>query len=648
MTRDRPRGGQSRASLLTGLAVGAAVAAWFAVPALGGSGELAANASDGAASADEAPPYSPPLREPAENDLYWGDLHLHTNNSTFDAYPQGTRLVGPAEAYRFAMGEEIVADNGVRAKLRRPLDFLAVTDHARNIGLFPRIAAGDPQIANTPISERYGELLDLVEKVGLRNAFMTVVRRDGRLPAVPEDFARSVWAEITSTADTFYRPGRFTTLIGYEWTSMINGDNLHRVVLYRDDAAKAARMLPLNAQSDPDPEALWAGLARYEETGGKVLAIAHNGNLSNGRMFSPTRLNGQPLDRKYAETRARWEPVYEVTQVKGDSETHPTLSPTDEFADFETWDSANVANTALKQPWMLRYEYARQALRDGLNYERSLGVNPFKFGMIGSTDIHTGLATTAEDNFFGKFKGSSPAPGRYLRKMAGEFGEGQSEMNWELGASGLAAVWAPQNTREAIYDAIRRREVYATSGSRIRLRFFGGWNYVRGDIERADYARYGYSHGVPMGGDMPRRDGAKPPTFLIHAARDPDAANLDRVQVVKGWLDAAGKTHEKIYEVALSDGRKPGPDGKVMPVGSTVDVKSASYRNSIGDPELATWWSDPDFDATQPAFYYVRVLEIPTPRWTTYDSAFYGTELPSEIPRSVQDRAYSSPIWYRP
>jgi hypothetical protein len=244
--------------------------------------------------------------------------------------------------------------------------------------------------------------------------------------------------------------------------------------------------------------------------------------------------------------------------------------------------------------------------------------------------------------------GSSPAPGRYLRKMAGEFEEGQSEVNWELGASGLAAVWPPENTREAIFDAFRRREVYATSGSRIRLRFFGGWNFARDDIERADYARHGFSHGVPMGGDMPRRDGANPPTFLVHAARDPDAANLDRVQVVKGWLDAEGKTREKVYNVALSDGRKPDRNGKVAPVGSTVDAKSASYRNSIGDPELATWWSDPDFDASQPAFYYVRVLEIPTPRWTTYDSAWFRTDLPNEIPRTVQDRAYSSPIWYRP
>jgi len=645
MTAGRPTNRKSRIALVTALGISAGAAVWLAAPALGISG---ASNEEPAEAVAASKPYSPPLREPLENNLYWGDLHLHTANSTVDAFVQGTRLVGPAQAYRFAMGEEVTADNGVRAKLRRPLDFLAVTDHSENIGLFPRIVANDPIIAGTPVAERYSEILDLVGKVGLRGAYMTAMKNHGPLPDVPGALLRSVWNDIGRTADRYYYPGRFTTLIGYEWTSMINGDNLHRVVIYRDNADKTTRMMPLDATKDPDPETLWAGLARYEETGGKVLAIPHNSNLSNGRMFFPNRVNGQPIDRKYAETRARWEPLLEVTQVKGDSETHPTLSPTDEFADFETWDRANVANTALKEPWMLRYEYARQALADGLNFERMLGVNPFKFGMIGSTDIHTGLSTTAEDNFFGKFKSSSPDAERYARKMAGEFEQGQSEMNWELGASGLAAVWAPENTREAIFDALKRREVYGTSGSRIRLRFFGGWNYAKDDIERADYVRHAYRHGVPMGGDMPRREGSGAPTFLIHAARDPDSANLDRVQVVKGWIDETGGTHEKVYDVALSDRRKPDKHGKAPPVGSTVDAKTATYRNSIGAPELATWWTDPDFDSSQSAFYYVRVLEIPTPRWTTYDAAFFGIKLPREIPRTVQDRAYSSPIWYRP
>lgn len=596
-----------------------------------------------AAPALSAQPYSPPLREPFDNNLYWGDLHLHTRLSA-DAYINGTRRIGPEQAYRFAMGETVTADNGVPASLRRPLDFLAVTDHGENLGLYARIEADDPLVADTPVGDRYGEVLSLFETLGLRNAFVTVMRKYGPMPALPLEVQQSIWQDTTRVADQFNQPGQFTTLIGYEWTSMINGDNLHRVVLFKDDAKKASQMLPIDAQQNPDPESLWAGLARYEtEVGGSVLAIAHNGNLSNGRMFSPNRVNGQPIDRPYAEARSRWEPVYEVTQMKGDGETHPNLSPTDEFADFETWDTSNVADTAKKEPWMLRYEYARQALLDGLAYERQLGPNPFKFGLIGGTDSHTGLASTTEDNYFGKFKGSEPSAARVLEKMGGQF-----QPNWELGASGLSAVWARENTREAIFEAIRRREVYATTGSRIRLRFFGGWDFKKSDIERADYARYGYSHGVPMGSDLRPRQTSTAPTFLIYAARDPDSAYLDRMQVIKGWVDTEGATHEHVYDVAWSDERQPDSKGRVEPVADNVDISGATYRNSVGDPELATWWRDPDFDPRQPAFYYLRVLEIPTPRWTSYDAAYFGTQLAEDTPRIIQDRAYSSPIWYRP
>ncbi|GGC16580.1 hypothetical protein GCM10011371_00010 [Novosphingobium marinum] len=424
---------------------------------------------------------------------------------------------------------------------------------------------------------------------------------------------------------------------------MINGDNLHRVVLFRGDAEDTTKVVPFTAQDSTDPEDLWNALAGYEAKGARVLAIAHNGNVSNGRMFAPTRVNGQPLNARYAEMRSRWEPVYEITQVKGDGEAHPELSPTDEFADFETWDQGNIMLTRDKEPWMLQYEYARPALKEGLRHERKLGTNPFRFGIIGSTDSHTGLATAAEDNFFGKFVESEPSADRWRMKLSKI-----NQESWELGASGLAAVWAPENTREAIFDALMRRETYGTTGSRIRLRFFGGYDYVRGDIDRPDYARVGYSKGVPMGSDLARDAGGKAPSFMVHAVRDPDGPNLDRVQVVKGWLGKDGKTHEKVYDVALSDGRRVGADGKAPPVGNTVDIADASYRNSIGDPELATWWTDPDFDPSQPAFYYVRVLEIPRPRWTTHDMKFFGITLPDRVPRTVQDRAYSSPIWYRP
>jgi hypothetical protein len=426
---------------------------------------------------------------------------------------------------------------------------------------------------------------------------------------------------------------------------MIGGDNLHRVVLFRDGADKASQVLPFTAQDSTDPEDLWKALADYEQkTGGQILAIAHNGNVSNGRMFAPQTLAGKPLDSDYSGRRVRWEPVYEVTQVKGDGEAHPTLSPTDEFADFETWDRGNITLTAPKQPWMLRYEYARSGLLEGLAHEAKTGINPFKFGMIGSTDSHTGLSTATEDNFFGKFPESEPQPERIRNKMAGLLQE-----SWELGASGLAAVWAPENTREALFDAFRRREVYGTTGSRITLRFFGGWDFAAADVRRPDYARIGYAKGVPMGGDLLRNDKVRAPAFMVAAARDPDEANLDRIQIVKGWLDAKGVTHERIYDVALSDGRKVDPKtGQAPAVGSTVDVANATYSNSIGAPELATVWSDPDFDPAQSAFYYVRVLEIPKPRWTAYDAKYFRLKLPAEVRTTVQDRAYSSPIWYHP
>jgi hypothetical protein len=376
---------------------------------------------------------------------------------------------------------------------------------------------------------------------------------------------------------------------------------------------------------------------RYEEAGGTALAIPHNGNLSGGRMFAPIRLNGEPIDAEYSRKRARWERLFEVTQVKGDSEAHPVLSPTDEFADFETWDAWNVAGTTPNKPENHQYEYARSGLLQGLKHEHEHGVNPFKFGLIGSSDIHTGLSTTEEDNFWGKFLNSEPSPERAMDNMSGN-----KEVNWQLGASGLTAVWAPQNTRGEIFDALKRREVYGTTGTRIRLRFFGGWDYTASDAAKLAGA---YAKGVPMGADLPERgSGTGAPTFLIHAARAEGGANLDRVQVVKGWIDH-GELHEKVYDVALSDGRDP---ANPTPVGSTVDVDRATYTNDIGAPELTAFWQDPDFEADEGAFYYVRVLEIPTPRWTTYDRARFGTELPEEVPLTLQERAYSSPIWFRP
>ncbi|KHK93047.1 hypothetical protein LK12_01360 [Novosphingobium malaysiense] len=582
------------------------------------------------------------MRNPVENNLYWGDLHLHTNQSP-DAFLNGTRAVSPEEAFRFVRGGAVKADNGMTVRLKRPYDFVAITDHSEYMGVFPRLLAHDKVLDGWGLAGNWGALLEAGNRKGLGVAFSNAIQSSDPALRTPAPLVRTVWDEVADRADRYNDPGRFTALIAYEWTSMINGDNLHRNVIFRGNAADARKVLPFTAQDSTDPEDLWNALSRYDAKGVKVLAIAHNGNVSNGRMFAPNRINGQPLNARYAEMRSRWEPVYEVTQVKGDGEAHPALSPEDEFADFETWDQGNISLTAAKQPWMLQYEYARSALKNGLAFERKLGTNPFKFGMIGSTDSHTGLSTADEANFFGKFLESEPSPDRWKQKMAGLL-----EESWELGASGLAAVWAPENTRAAIFDALTRREVYGTTGSRIALRFFGGWDFAKVDIDRPDYARYGYKHGVPMGGDLGRADTASPPSFLVHAVRDPDGANLDRAQVVKGWLDSDGKTHEKIYNVALSDGRKNDANGKAPSVGSTVDLKNASFTNSIGAPELATWWQDPDFDASQPAFYYVRVIEIPRPRWTAYDEKFFGIKMPDEVRRIVQDRAYSSPIWYHP
>jgi len=587
------------------------------------------------AAIDGRPAKASPCAETTCN-LYWGDVHLHTNMS-FDAYMQGTRMLSPQEAYDFAKGGAVRADNGQIAQLRKPLDFLGIADHAENMGLFARIDALDPRIAGTPEGKRWTGLIADVGRIGLRPAFMKAIEEGGPMPDMPPDLAQSVWKDVAALADRNNNPGTFTTLIGYEWTAMVTGDNLHRVVLYRDSAEQATKIMPFTTNESNDPEDLWDALARYEEAGGTVLAIPHNGNLSNGRMFAPIRLNGKPIDADYARKRARWERLFEVTQVKGDSETHPVLSPTDEFADFETWDEWNVAGTKANTPENHQYEYARSGLLQGLRHEHEHGVNPFKFGLIGSTDIHTGLSTTEEDNFFGKFLGSEPGPDRAMANMSGN-----KEVNWQLGASGLTAAWAPANTRENIFDSLKRREVYGTTGTRIRLRFFGGWDYAAGDASQMDNA---YDKGVPMGADMPPRTNGRPPTFLVSAGRDPDGANLDRIQIVKGWIDHHGKLHEKVYDVALSGGRDP---ANPVPVGSTVDLETATYSNTIGAPELTASWKDPQFDPGESAFYYVRVIEIPTPRWTAYDRVRYGTQLPQDVPLTLQERAYSSPIWYRP
>ena len=440
-------------------------------------------------------------------------------------------------------------------------------------------------------------------------------------------------------------------MIGFEWTSLVNGNNLHRNVIFRDGADKAGQVVPFTTQApigSTDPLDLYDWLENYEaKTGGSALALAHNGNLSNGIMFPvDAQYTGRALDAAYVEARAKWEPMYEATQIKGDGETHPLLSPDDAFADYETWDAGNLDMSEAKTPEMLQYEYAREALKNGLALEERLGTNPYKFGMVGSTDSHTSLSTAEEDNFFGKHAGSEPSPERMLHPFV-QTEQGVIE-GWQSVASGRAAVWATENTREAIFDAMARKEVYATTGPRMLVRFFGGWAFTENDLDSRQPAFRGYEKGVPMGGDLRPREGEGAPTFMVYALRDPIGANLDRIQIVKGWLDANGATQEKVYDVAWSDDREPAADGKLPPVGNTVDVAAANWTNTIGASELGAVWTDPEFDPEQQAFYYARVIEIPTPRWIVYDAFRFGVEIPEGAETIHQERAYTSPIWYTP
>ncbi|MBK7948561.1 MAG: DUF3604 domain-containing protein [Deltaproteobacteria bacterium] len=602
------------------------------------------------ASTDETTPsYSPRLRPNPSRNLYWGDTHLHTSLS-FDANASGNRLP-PESAYRFAKGEVVLASSGLRALIDRPLDFLVVSDHAEYLGLLAALRADDPAVLGTPDGRR---LRDRVASGAEGSVAVSweIARSatTGEAIAVDPRVGTTAWHRLTAAADAANEPGRFTAMIGFEWTSMPGGDNLHRVVLFRDGADRANRVTPFSVFDSEDPADLWRFLERYEATtGGRAIAIPHNSNVSNGRMFTRSDFAGRPMTESHARARARWEPIVEVTQTKGDSETHPLLSPDDPFADFERWDKGNLLLMAAKKPEMLPFEYVRSALGIGLALERRIGVNPYELGMIGSTDSHTSLSTAEEDNYWGKVTPHEPHAGRLAYEVAPpQNGTGLRLVGWEFAASGYAAVWASENTREAIFDAMTRRETYATTGPRIALRFFGGWSFADRDADGVRTVERGYAAGVPMGGRLPSRPrGVSAPGFLVWATKDASGANLDRVQIVKGALDAKGRVRERIYDVALSDPARRKPAG-VEPVGDTVDVARARYANSIGATELRTFWQDPDFDPAEPAFYYVRVLEIPTPRWTAYDAERFGVDASPEVPMVLQERAYSSPIWYRP
>jgi len=596
--------------------------------------------------------FSPYAGRDYPTDVYWGDTHVHTNIS-LDAGAFGNRL-GLDDAYRFARGEEVVSSTGLLAKLNKPLDFMVISDHSDAMGFFSLMAGGDPAFMKKKEGRKWNQMINEGGQSAVKAALEIIDSfSKGEFPFKPNDpeLAKPVWENIIGAAERYNEPGKFTALIGYEWTSLAPpGNNLHRVVVYRDNGDKAVQTLPYTATDSIDPEDLWKALQAYEDkTGGSILAIPHNGNISNGMMFDVKTLNDKKVfDTAYAKQRSRWEPLYEITQIKGDGEAHPFLSPDDEFADYETWDVANLNFSEKKTNEMLKYEYARSALKLGLEQEEKLGINPFKFGIIGSTDTHTSLVAVEEENFFGKHSGSEPSEGRMSHPVMAS--NGMQIMGWEQAASGYAGVWAKENTRASLFDAMKRKETYGTTGSRMKVRFFGGWEFAKEDALTRLPAEIGYTKGVPMGGDLNKAPIGKAPSFLVGALKDPVRGNLDRIQIVKGWLDKKGKLQEKVYDVVWGDAdkRKINKKGKLASVGNTVDVKNATWTNTIGDPELITVWEDPDFDAKERAFYYARVLEIPTPRWTAYEAKRFDVKPGKEVRMITQERAYTSPIWYTP
>ncbi len=629
--------------------------------------ETPAPAEEPASEPAAAKPVAVPAGSPTQ--VFWGDTHLHSSYSP-DAYLMQNRSADPDTAYRYAKGYPVIHPyHRARIQIETPLDFLVLTDHGEFMGVLPKLLQGDPMVANTKTGKRYRRMAAQGKEIEVFGELIAMVNKV--VPPNPdlnnEEINRTVWGEIMAVADSHNEPGKFTALMGWEWSSTPQGANLHRVVVMKGGKENGETFIPYTSLDSDRPEDLWAWLQETSQKAGTdFLAIPHNSNISKGLMFSLADSDGKAITEEYAALRMRWEPIVEMTQIKGDSETHPRLSPTDEFADYETYDhTIEVEGTKDKamftdgflgklsekdRKYIEEHEarvaevgdYVRTALLRGLVLEDRVGANPYKFGVIGSTDSHTGMSSAEEDNFHGKMALDSTPETRGEDILPGTPG-------WDMGAAGLAGVWATENTREALFDAMKRKEVYATTGPRIELRVFGGYDFSDADASAGDVAGAGYTKGVPMGSDLAKAPEGKAPSLLIRAVKDPKHANLDRIQVVKGWVDAEGMPQEKIYDVALADDRTVGADGKVPPVGNTVDLATGNWTNDIGDPELAVAWTDPDFDPSKRAFYYVRVLQIPTPRHTLYDAIALGIDVKETgRPATIQERAYSSPIWYTP
>jgi hypothetical protein len=629
---------------LFGLALGAATVlavGWIAIGA--------------AAQEKKAINYSPYAARTYATRVYWGDQHLHTSFSP-DAGLVGNRL-SPDDAFRFARGEALRSSSGQPVQLERPYDWLVVSDHAEYLGLPEAFAAGNPAILATASGKKWAEALKKGGKAGYE-AFvqMTAELADGKGSIPPEALLklyRPIWDRAVEAAERNNKPGTFTAFNGFEWTQSIRGNNLHRIVVFRDGPDKTKQIIPFSEFDSVHVEDLWRYMADYEQkTGGRVMAIVHNSNLSCGQMFAPQTKSGQPFTKEYAALRARFERLAEASQSKGDSETTPELSPKDLLADFERWNKGNIFGLIATTPEMLPFNYVRSGLKLGLEHQARIGINPFKLGMIGGSDAHTSLSTTRAESYFGVGTIAEPKPERWKEFfIKSPVSPKLNTYMWEMAPGGLGGVWARENTREAIWDAMERREVYCTSGTRPTVRVFGGWDFTQSDLSKPDpvWVEQGYGRGVPMGGDLTKAPMGKVPTFMIKALCDTDGAYLDRVQIIKGWLDSAGATQEKIIDVAWSGDRKPDPNtGQVALVGSTVDLKNATWTNTIGAPVLTGFWKDADFNPAQLAFYYVRVIEIPTPRWTAYDAKRFGVTMTDYVPMTVTNRAYTSPIWYSP
>jgi hypothetical protein len=599
-----------------------------------------------------------------ERQLLWGDTHLHTTYSS-DAYTNNNLLAGPDIAYRYARGMPVEHPyHKARVQITTPLDFLVVSDHAEFLGQIRYIHRNGADNSDLGLIDTVKSwvaeyvLSEAIDSGDGRSLFVGILpdpdltpledaeasgieNSDLGLLPMPKHVEIDTWRLITDAADTYNEPGVFTALIGWEWSSIPGGANLHRVVISDSDASTAQQYDPFGLDDSPFPEDLWAWLEKTSvATGAGFTAIPHNSNISKGYMFSDKSLRGEPMTPEYAALRAKWERVAEITQIKGDSETHSSLSPDDEFADFENYPFYIQRTFTEYQPQ--RGDFIRSALKLGLELERQLGTNPYRLGVIGSTDSHTSLSSAEEDNFHGKLATDSIPSNK--QKHFGDDGRGSS--GWEMSASGMAAVWSKENTRESILEAMQRREVYATTGPRIAVQFYGGIDFTADDLTAADLYAHATARGVAMGGELGQSDSA--PTFMVLAAKDPVGANLDRVQIIKGWLDAQGQSREQVYNVAWSDERSLASDGTLPPVGNTVDLETGKVDNSIGSAQLTAVWQDPQFDAQQAAFYYTRVLQIPSARHSLLDARAMGMEHAGKKPDTIQERAYTSSIWYQP